>query len=306
MARCYVSRELPGNALAQLRAHHEVEVWPEPTPTPSEQLRAGIAGCAGLISMLSDRIDEQLMSATPTLRAIANYAVGVDNIDLDAARSRGIQVGNTPDVLTDSTADLAFALLLACARRLPEAQQQVRDGRWITWEPAGMLGLQLRGSVLGVIGNGRIGSAVATRGEAFGMHVMHVRSDGAGLFELLAASDVVSLHCPLTPATYHLIDATRLAQMKPGAILINTARGQVVDQVALLAALQEGRLGAAGLDVTDPEPLPADHPLLAAPNLIVLPHIGSATHTARERMAEMAVENLLAALDGQAMPYRVV
>lgn len=305
MARCFVSHELPGDALERLRAQHVVEVWAGDAPPSPEQLLERVAGCAGLISLLSDRIDKRLIGATPTLRAVANYAVGVDNIDLAAARGRGIQVGNTPDVLTDSTADLAFALLLACARRLPEAQQTVRQGRWITWEPAGLLGMELRGHVLGVIGYGRIGRAVARRGEAFGMRVLHVGSDGAGLDELLAASDVVTLHCPLTPATHRLIDATRLAQMRRGAILINTARGQVVDQEALLAALREGRLGAAGLDVTDPEPLPADHPLLAAPNLIVLPHIGSATHAARERMAEMAVENLLAALDGAAMPYRV-
>ncbi|HEY1689123.1 MAG TPA: D-glycerate dehydrogenase [Solirubrobacteraceae bacterium] len=304
MARCFVSRELPGSALERLRAHHEVEVWPQSIPPSPEQLRACVADCDGLISLLSDKVDERLMRETPTLRAIANYAVGVDNIDRDAARSRSIQVGNTPDVLTDSTADLAFALLLACARRLPEAQQTVRDGRWVTWEPAGLLGMELRERVLGVVGYGRIGRAVARRAEAFGMQVIHVRSDGVGLDELLARSDIVTLHCPLTPATDRLIDATRLAQMKPGAILINTARGQIVDQDALLHALQDGRLGAAGLDVADPEPLPADDPLLAAPNLIVLPHIGSATHTARERMAEMAVENLLAALAGKAMPYR--
>jgi glyoxylate reductase len=208
----------------------------------------------------------------------------------------------TPDVLTEATADLAFALILAAARRLPEAERAVRDGAWRTWEPAGWLGLELHGATLAVIGAGRIGRAVARRAEGFGMRVIAVRS-GDPLAPALQQADVISLHTPLTPATHRLIDAGALARMKPGAILVNTARGGIVDQDALLAALRDGRIGAAALDVTDPEPLPPDHPLLAAPNVLVVPHIGSATHATRERMAAMAVENIEAGLEGRPLPH---
>ena len=216
----------------------------------------------------------------PRLRAIANYAVGYDNIDISAAASRGIAVGNTPDVLTETTADLAFALLLAAARKLPEAIEAVREGSWGTWEPGLYLGHEVHGSTLGIIGMGRIGQAVARRAEAFNMTVIHASArDRDALIPLLQASDFVSLHCPLTPETHHLIDAAALKQMRPQAILINTARGPIVDQEALRHALLDGSIGGAALDVTDPEPLPSDDPLMGAPNLIVVPHIGSATHT---------------------------
>jgi glyoxylate reductase len=236
------------------------------------------------------------------LRAIANYAVGSDNIDLAAAAARGIPVGVTPDVLTDATADLAFALLLAVARRLPEAAAAVRAGGWRVWGPDSWLGLELAGATLLVVGAGRIGQAVGHRAEAFGMDVVYARH-GDDVHALLHSADAVSLHVPLTTETRHLIDERALRAMRPHAVLVNTARGAVVDQAALRRALHEGWIAGAGLDVTDPEPLPPDDPLLGAPNLLVLPHIGSATTVARERMADRAVENLLAALDGQPMPY---
>jgi lactate dehydrogenase-like 2-hydroxyacid dehydrogenase len=253
--------------------------------------------------MLTDRIDGELLDGAPRLRAIANYAVGHDNIDLAATTALGITVGVTPDVLTDATADLAFALLLAAARRLPEAMAAVRSGDWQTWEATGWLGRDVHGATLGIVGFGRIGRAVARRAAGFEMTVLATRA--TPLDELLARSDFVSLHCPLTPETHHLIDARALALMKPSAILVNTARGGVVDQPALGAALRDGTIAGAALDVTDPEPLPADDPLLDAPNLIVLPHVGSATYTARSRMTELAVDNLLAALDGKPMPHPV-
>ena len=301
MARIVVTRALPGTAIDRLAADHVVDVWDrDEAPAPSE-LRALVANADGLLSMVTDQVDEQLIAAAPNLRAIANYAVGCDNIDLAAAAARGIPVGVTPDVLTNATADLAMALLLAVARRLPEASAAVRNGGWRTWRPNGWLGLELDGAELLIVGPGRIGRAVGRRAEAFGMHVVYAgRDDRVG--ELLASADVVSLHLPLTPRTRHTIDATALAAMKPGAILINTGRGGLVDQDALRRALHEGALGGAGLDVTDPEPLPPDDPLLDAPNLLVLPHIGSATYAARVAMTEIAAANLEAALAGAPMP----
>ncbi len=302
MARCFVTRRLPGGALDRLAAVHEVEVWPEPLPPSPEQLREHAGPAEALLTLLTDRIDAELLAAAPDLRAIANYAVGSDNIDLDAARERRIAVGTTPGVLTEATADLAFGLILAAARRLPEAHADVAAGRWRTWEPEGWLGLELHGATLAIVGAGRIGRAVARRAEGFGMHVVVVGRDDDPLAAFRDA-DVISLHAPLTPDTRHLIDADALAAMKPTAILVNTARGGLVDQEALASALRDGRIAAAALDVTDPEPLPADDALLQAPNVLVVPHIGSATTKTRARMADMAVDNLLAALAGQPMPH---
>jgi glyoxylate reductase len=307
VARCFVTRDLPGPALDRLRQRHEVDVWPERLPPPYDELRRRTADAEGLLCLLTDRIDAELIAGAGSLRAIANYAVGYDNIDLQAAADRGIPVGNTPDVLTDATADLTWALLMAAARRLPEAIGSVRSGDWLTWEPSRFLGHDVHGATLGIIGMGRIGRAVARRAQGFDMTVLHTgRHAGAmGLDELLERSDFVSIHCPLTPETHHLIDAAALARMGPEAILINTARGPIVDQAALLDALRHGRIAAAALDVTDPEPPAPDDPLPQLPNLIVAPHIGSATRTAREQMATLAVENLLAALDGEPMPHGV-
>jgi glyoxylate reductase len=306
MARVFVTRALPFEALDRLRAEHEVDEWPGDMPPSPDDLRARARDAEGLLTLVTDRVDAALIAAAPALRAIANMAVGTDNIDLEAAAARGIPVGNTPDVLTDATADLAFALLLALARRIVPGAAMVRAGEWKTWEPAGDLGADLAGATLGIVGWGRIGQAVARRAEGFGMKVVHSsRSSGLGLPDLLATADFVSLHTPLTPETRGLIDAAALKRMKPTALLINTARGGVVDQDALRAALLDGEIAGAALDVTDPEPLPADHPLLEAPNLLVVPHVGSATVRTRGKMAAMAVDNLLAALAGSPMPYPV-
>ena len=306
VGRIFVTRRLPFDALDRLAAEHELDVWEGDLPPGPEVMRQRAARADALLTLVTDPVDAELLAACPDLKAIANMAVGTDNVDLDAAAERGIPVGNTPDVLTDATADLAFALLLALARRIPEGAAQVREGRWRTWEPAADLGADLAGATLGIVGRGRIGEAVARRAGGFGMEVVHhSRSSGIALEELLERADFVSLHTPLTPETRHLIGENALHRMRPGARLVNTARGGIVDQSALRAALIAGEIAGAALDVTDPEPLPADDPLLDAPNLLVVPHVGSATVRTRARMAEMAVENLLAALGGRPMPYGV-
>lgn len=304
--RAFVTRELPGQALQALSGRCEIDLWPGEDPPDRAVLLDRARDADGLLCMLTDQIDETLLKSCRRLRVVSNMAVGVDNIDLDAAARHRVAVGNTPDVLTDSTADLTMALLLAAARRLPEAIAAVRDGAWGPWKPSWLLGLELRDAKLAIVGIGRIGQAVADRAQAFGMQVIPVgRGDARELANALAEADVVSLHCPLTEQTRRLIDDAALAAMKPGAILINTARGAIVDQDALARALNDGHLGAAAIDVTDPEPLPPQHPLLAARRLIVLPHIGSATHRTRERMAQLAVANLIAGLDGEPLPHPV-
>ncbi len=305
MARCFVTRELPGTALDRLREAHDVDLWPERLPPPLEILRERVSECEGLLSLLTDRIDAELIAAAPKLRAISNYAVGTDNVDLAAATARGIQVGNTPDVLTDSTADLAVSLMLASSRRLVEGEQLVREGGWLTWEPGLLLGRDLNGATVGIIGGGRIGSTVARRLEGFDAEVLiSTRRGGVPLERLLAESDFVSLHVPLTAETEQMIGEPELRAMKDSAYLVNTARGALVDSGALARALKEGWIAGAALDVTDPEPLPSDDQLLEAPNLLIVPHIGSATHRTREAMAEIAVENLLAGLAGSPMPHQ--
>jgi glyoxylate reductase len=324
VARIFVTRRLPGPALDRLSQQHEVEIWPDRLPPPYEQLTQHVHSADALLSTISDRIDAALIDSASNLKAIANYAVGYDNVDVDAATRRGIPVGNTPDVLTDATADLAFTLLLAAARRLLEAAATVTDGTWDTWDPRALLGRSVHGKTLGIIGAGRIGEAVARRASGFEMEVLFAGRPGSGegegddagtqqqqqhgrthIIELLQRSDFISIHCPLTEQTRHLIDTEALRLMKPTAILVNTARGPIVDQAALATALRDGQIAGAALDVTDPEPLPADDPLLQAPNLIVAPHIGSATHEAREQMAELSVDNLIAALNGEPMPHPV-
>jgi glyoxylate reductase len=303
VAHIAVTRNLPGTALGRLReAGHELDVWPGDRPPDPDALQRLVAGADALLCLLTERVDARLLDAAPRLRAIANYAVGSDNIDLAACAARDIPVGVTPDVLTDATADLTLALILAAARNLPTAAADVRAGRWRTWEPAGWLGLELRGATLALVGPGRIGEAVAERARAFGMRVEPV-GRGDDLHAALSRADVVSLHVPLTGATRHLIDAAALAAMKPTAILVNTARGPIVDQAALVQALQRGQIASAALDVTDPEPPDPRDPLLALPNALIVPHIGSATRAARARMADMAADNLLAALAGEAMPH---
>jgi lactate dehydrogenase-like 2-hydroxyacid dehydrogenase len=302
--KVFVTRRLPGGALDRLGAEHEVDVWPERLPPPYDELRVRVRDVEGLLSLLTDRIDAELIDSAPRLRAISNYAVGVDNIDIEAATGRGIPVGNTPGVLTDTTADLAVALMLGIARRLVDGDAFVRRGEWRTWEPELLLGHDLYRATVGIVGFGRIGQAVARRLEGFECTVLHAsRSGGVPVEELLERSDFVSVHTPLTPDTRGLIDEQALRRMQPTSYLVNTARGAVVDSAALASALHAGEIAGAALDVTDPEPLPADHPLLEAPNLLVLPHLGSATHATRERMADMAVDNLLAGLAGERMPH---
>jgi glyoxylate reductase len=305
MARIFVTRRPVGDGLDRLAAAgHEVDVWLGQTPPPPKALTERTQRADALFCMLTDRIDAAFLQANPHLKVIANYAVGLDNIDLGAAHAHGIPVGNTPDVLTDATADLAFALMLAAARRLPQSAQAVKDGQWGTWQPDGYLGADVAGATLGIVGAGRIGEAVARRAAGFDMRVLTTTSrGGTPLPELLAQADFVSLHVPLTPITRHLIDAQALQHMKPTAILVNTARGQIVDQQALIDALHAGTIAGAALDVTDPEPLPADHPLLQAPNVLVIPHIGSATPRSRAAMTDRAVDNLLAGLAGKPLPH---
>jgi glyoxylate reductase len=303
-ARVFVTRRLPGNAVERLEAQHDVEVWPERLPPPRAELMARAPELEGLLSLLTDPVDAELIEAAPKLRAISNYAVGVDNVDVEAASARGIPVGNTPDVLTESTADLALALMLGIARRLAEGEAFVRAGEWQTWEPGLMLGRDLHGATVGIVGYGRIGQAVGRRLQGFGCELL-TANRSAGLDDLLDRSDFVTVHCPLTPATRGLIDEAALRRMKPTAYLVNTARGPIVDTEALVRALHAGEIAGAALDVTDPEPLPAGHPLLDAPNLLVVPHVGSATVATRERMADMAVDNLLAGLAGEPMPNQV-
>ena len=302
--RVFVTRHLPGDALDRLVAEHDVEIWPDRLPPPRSELMARAPELEGLLSLLTDSVDAELIAAAPRLRAISNYAVGVDNVDVEAAAARGIPVGNTPDVLTESTADLAVALMLGIARRLSEGEAFVHAGEWRTWEPGLMLGRDLHGATVGIVGYGRIGQAVGQRVEGFGCEVL-TSNRPEDLGGLLERSDFVTLHCPLTPTTRGLIDDGALHRMKPTAYLVNTARGPIVDTDALARALHAGELAGAALDVTDPEPLSADHPLLDAPNLLVVPHIGSATHATRERMADMAVDNLLAGLAGEPMPNQV-
>jgi glyoxylate reductase len=273
---------------------------------------AEAARAEGLVVTLVDRVDAELLAAAPRLRVVSTCSVGVDHIDLAACRARGVSVGHTPGVLTDATADLALALLLAAARRIPEADRFVRAGSWVKpWDPALLLGRELAGATLGVVGLGAIGVAVAQRARGFGMRVVGWTRSGRAapailsvyeLDALLAQSDVVSIHVARTPDTIGLIDARAFARMKRGAILVNTARGGIVDERALCDALASGQLSAAALDVFAREPLPHDSPLLAAPNLVLAPHIGSATRETRARMAQLCVRNLVAALRGEEMP----
>lgn len=302
MAKIFVARALPGNAIERLReAGHAVTVHGGSMPPTREELLAGVADADGLLSLLTDRVDGELLDSAPQLKAVANFAVGCDNIDLAAAAERGIPVGVAAHVLTDATADLTMALLLAAARNLPEGERDAREGRWKTWEPEGWLGRELRGAKLLIVGRGRIGQAVADRAEPFGTQISFA-GRGDDLHAALAEADIVSIHCPLNEQTRHLIDADALAAMKPDALLINTTRGGVVDQAALIEALHAGTIGSAALDVTDPEPPPADDPIYSAPNCLIVPHIGSATATTRAAMGNCAADNLLAALAGEPMP----
>ncbi len=312
--RVYATRGLPGEALGELAERARLSVWPGPGPPSPAALRDAVGEAEGLLCLLTDRVDAALLAAGPRLRVISSCSVGLDHVDLAAATARGIPVGHTPGVLTETTADLAFALLLAAARRIPEAERFVREGRWTperAWEPDLLLGRDLHGACLGVVGLGAIGRAVARRAAGFGMRVLawsRTRREAPGvewrtLPALLAEADFVSLHVALTPETRGLIGAEELAAMKPGAILVNTARGGIVDEAALARALRDGRLAGAALDVFEREPLPPDSPLLALDGLVVVPHIGSASLATRARMARLSVDNLLAGLEGRPLPH---
>ena len=315
--RVFVTRELPGEALGRLGTQVDLRVWDGELPPSRDTLLAEAAHADGLVTLLTDRVDASLLAGAPSLRAVSNVAVGYDNIDVAACTARRIPVGNTPGVLTETTADFAFALLMGLARRVAEADAFVRAGKWRTWSPTLLLGTDVYGATLGIVGLGAIGAAVARRARGFGMRVLYVSREPRPALEaelglrrvdkatLLAESDVVSLHVPLSPATRHWLGRAELAAMKPGALLVNTARGGVVDQEALIEALRAGRLGGAALDVMEPEPLPADSPLMTLPNVLLAPHIASASHATRGRMASMAVDNLLAALEGRRPPHCV-
>jgi glyoxylate reductase len=322
--RVFVTRRLPGPCFEKLLQEFDAEVWPEWKEPPYEVILEKARAVDALVTLLTDRIDCRLIEegAKNRLRIIAQYAVGFDNIDVECATRHGVYVTNTPGVLTEAVADLTWALILAAARRIVEADRYVRSGEWYrggtAWHPELMLGMELSGKTLGIIGFGRIGRAVARRAKGFNMRVIYYdivrapedveREIGAryvDLETLLRESDIVSIHVPLTPETRHMIGERELRMMKRTAILVNTARGAVVDTQALVKALKEGWIAAAALDVFEEEPLPPDHPLTKLPNVVLVPHIGSATRETRERMACLVLENLLAFRDGKEPPTLV-
>ena len=315
--KIFVGRAIHDAGLEEMRrAGHEVTVN-DGAPLSPEQLRDAVEGCEALVSVPPDRIDDELLDAARALRVVQNYSVGVDNIDLQACAARGIGVGNTPDVLTDATADVAWALLMAASWRVVEADRFVRAGEWKGWEPRGYWGADFAGATLGIVGVGRIGQAVAKRAAGFGMNIIYWnRSDRneqakalnatrVELDELLKTSDFVSVHCALSDDTRGLIGARELDLMKPSAILVNTARGAVIDQNALIASLGNHAIRGAGLDVFETEPLPLDSELIQLSNVVLTPHYGSATERTRARMSQLCATNVLAALRGEALPHPV-
>lgn len=313
--KVFVSRIIPDAGLNRIKSHCGVEIWTDPLPPPYAVLREKAAACEGLVTLLTDKIDAALFDAAPRVRVVSNYAVGFNNIDVPAATARGIAVGNTPGVLTEATADMAFCLLIAAARRLVEGHSYTQDGRWKTWEPLGHLGHDLVGRTLGVVGMGRIGYGLARRCHAgWDMNVLYhdvyknekaekdLGARQVDLDTLLRESDFVSLHTDLNEQTRGMIGGTELKKMKRTAVLINSARGPLIDQKALAEALRSGTIFAAGLDVTDPEPPAADDPLLRLANVIIAPHIASATFGTRNAMAEICASNLIAGLTGETLP----
>jgi len=308
--KVFVTRNIPEKGLVLIRDLYEADIWQSEDPPGRNDLLERARGVDGLLSALTETIDATIMDMAPGLKVISNFAVGVDNIDVAAATQRKIPVGNTPGVLTDATADLAFALMFAVARRIVEGEQFVKDGNWKTWNPRLLLGADIVGGTLGIIGFGRIGKAVARRASGFDLHVIYsdpterpaFGTTQVDLDVLLRESDFISLHVPLTPITRHMINSVTLKMMKPNAVLVNTSRGPVVDPEALYNALKDHRIFGAGLDVTEPEPLPADHPLLSLPNCLVVPHLGSASKETRDNMAILAAKNLIAGLNEERLP----
>jgi glyoxylate reductase len=316
--KVYVCRPLPPAALERLSQRTEMRMWDrEDVPPAREVLLREVADVDGLVSLLTDRVDAELLDRAPRLRVVANVAVGFDNIEVPAATERGVVITNTPGVLTETVADFTMTLLLGTARRLVEADRYTRANRWKSWELMLFLGQDIHGATLGLVGLGRIGGAVARRAHGFGMRILYhdvIRREDLerelGITyrpfdEVLREADFVSVHVPLMPETRHLIGREQLRMMKPTAVLINTSRGPVVDTMALAEALSDGTIWAAGLDVFEVEPVPSDHPLLALDNVIVVPHIASASVVTRTKMAQMAVENLLAVLEGRRPEYPV-
>jgi len=313
--KVFVSRRIPDEGLNALRAACEVDLWPDQLPPSYDILRERVKNCDGVVSLLTDRIDGELLDRSPRLRVVSNYAVGFNNVDVAACTSRGVAVGNTPGVLTDATADTAVTLMLAAARRVLESAIDAKEGRWKTWEPLGWLGQDLAGRTLGIVGMGRIGFAAASRlHRGWGMKVLYTeqvprpeadKELGArrvDLATLLAESDFISVHVDLNPSTKGMFGAAQFQKMKKTAVFVNTARGPLVDQKALADALRNGTIFAAGLDVTDPEPLPPDHELYKLPNCTIVPHIASATVQTRDAMARICANNLLAGVRGEALP----
>ena len=314
--KVFVTRLMDQEALDAIAAATEMEVWPEESPPSPQLLSQLVEGADGLLTNIMDRVDAALLDSAPRLKVVSQLAAGVDNIDVAEATRRGIPVGYTPGVLSEATADLAFALLLSAARRVVEGDRSVRDGGWsLAFHPKYWLGADVGGSTVGIIGMGKIGLQVAKRAHGFGMRVLYYSRTRkrheeeryamtyVELPTLLREADFVTLHVPLTPATRRLIGERELAAMKSTAILINTARGPVVDPTALYKALDEGWIAGAALDVTDPEPIPPDDPLLSLRNLIVTPHMGSASRGSRKNMCILAASNLLAGVKGERLPH---
>ncbi len=312
MKRAYVTRQLPDSQLQPLRDKFDVEVWPGPDPISRDSLIDAVVGVEGLLCMLTDDIDANLLRKAEDLEVISQMAVGVDNIDVDECERLGIAVGHTPDVLTETVADTAFALLASIVRRLPEGEKIVRSGEWGPWSPTFLNGRDLHGTTLGIIGMGRIGRALRRRAIGFDMDVVYTSrrpkpdldARRLDLSDLLAEADHVVISVCLSPETHHLIGRAELEMMKETAYLVNVSRGQVVDTEALVVALEAGMIAGAALDVTDPEPLPGDHPLLGMHNCLVVPHIASSSIRTRKAMARLAVENLVTGLEGREMPAR--
>jgi glyoxylate reductase len=317
--KVFVSRVIPDDGLNAIREACDANVWDHELPPPRPDLRREIEGCDGVLTLLTDRVDDEFLDrAGPQLKVVSNFAVGFDNVDVAACTKRRIAVGNTPGVLTETTADLAWALLLAAARRVAEGDRYVRDGKWKTWGPMLLMGPDVHGTTLGIVGFGRIGQAVARRAKGFGMRILYhdprrasaaVEAEYGAEYRtlegILPEADFLTLHVDLRPETRGLINAERLRWMKSTAILVNTSRGPVVDSMALADALRSGQIAAAALDVTDPEPIPMDHPLVGLDNCLIVPHIASASRATRGKMAAMAAANLLAGVRGERLPTPV-
>ena len=312
--KVYITRLLPKPALDHINSNCDAKTWSGELPPPRNVILENIVDVEGLLSLLTDKIDAEVMDKAPKLKVISNCAVGFDNIDIAAATKRGIVVGNTPGVLTETTADFAFALMMAAARRIVEGDKVVRAGEWKTWGPMILLGQDVHAATLGIVGLGRIGAAVARRAKGFGMNIQYydvnrnrqaeqeLGVEYSDLEKVLSESDFLTIHTNLTPETHHLIGAKQFEKMKRNCILVNTSRGPIVDNMALYKALRDGKIAYAALDVTEPEPIPKDHPLLTLQNVIVVPHIASASVATRTKMALMAADNLIAGLKGEMPP----